>query len=68
MNSSSGIHTMKYYLAIKKRNKAICSNLDAIRDNRTVSQSGRGHTARGISYTWNLEFGTNEPAYRTGTD
>ena len=60
---------MKYYLAIKKRNDAICSNLDAIRDNCTVSQSGReGHIPRGISYTWNLEFGTNEPVYRTGAD
>ena len=51
----------------KEWNNAICSNTDATRDFHPMwSKSEReGQIPYGISYAWNLKYGTNEPIYTT---
>ena len=65
------IYTMEYYSAIKKeQNNAICSNMDGPRDDHTKwSKSQRERQIPyDITYMWNLNYGTNEPIYKTGKD
>ena len=54
----------------KEQNNAICSNMDATRDFHTKrSNSDREREIPyGITYLWNLKYGTNEPIYKTETD
>ena len=54
----------------KEWNNAICSNMDATRDDHTKwSKSERERQIPyDITYTWNLKDGTNEPTYKTETD
>ena len=61
------IHIMEYHSAIKKElNNAICSNIDTTRDDHTKwSKSERERKIPdGITYMWNLKYGTNEPIYK----
>ena len=53
----------------KEWNNEIC-NMDATRDYHTKwSKSERERqTPYGITYVWNLKYGTNEPIYKTETD
>ena len=54
----------------KEWNNAICSNMDATRDDHTKwSKSERERQIPyDITYMWNLKYGTNEPIYETETD
>ena len=54
----------------KEWNNAICSNIDATRDYHTKwSKSERERQIpHDITYMRNLEYGTNEPIYKTETD
>ena len=57
------IHTMEYYSAVKKKKKggdnAICSNMDASRDDHTKSERER-QIPHEITYMWNLNYDTND--------
>ena len=58
-------------LSHKKEQKcAICSNVDATRDDHTKwSKSERERQIPyDITYMWNLKYDTNEPTYETETD
>ena len=68
----SCIYTMEYCSAVKKkkRNSAICSNIDITRDYHTKwrkSEKGR-QIPYNITYMWNQKYGTNEPVYKAETD
>ena len=53
----------------KKRNNAICSNVDGPRDYHTKwSKSDRERQIYDITYMWNLKNSTNELIYKTETD
>ena len=54
----------------KEQNNAICNNMDTTGDSCTKrSKSERERqTPYGITYMWNLKYGTNEPTYRTEID
>ena len=54
----------------KEWSSAICSNMDATRDDHVKwSRSERErHVPSDIPYMWNLKCGTNEPLYTTETD
>ena len=53
---------MEYYLANKKNDNAICSNMDEPRDYRANwSKSERDRQIYYVTYTWNLKHGTNKP-------
>ena len=54
----------------KEWNNAICSNMDAARDDHTKwSQSERERQITyDITHMWKLKYGTNEPIYETETD
>ena len=54
----------------KEQNNAICSNMDATRDDHTKqSKSERERQIpNDITYTWNLKYDTNELIYKTETD
>ena len=49
----------------KEQNNAICSNMDATRDSPTKLER---QIPYGITYMWNLKYGTNESIYRTETN
>ena len=51
----------------KEWNNAICSNMDATRDNHTKwSKSWRDRQVpHDITYMWNLKYDTSEPIYET---
>ena len=51
----------------KEQNNAICSDMDATRDQHTKLKRER-QIPYDITYTWNLKSGTNEPIYETETD
>ena len=54
----------------KEWNNAICSKMDLTRDshpNGSKSERER-QIPHGITYMWNLNYGTNEPVYKTETD
>ena len=62
------IHTMKYYLAIKKNEimpfTATWMQLEII-----LSMSARERQVPcGVTYVWNLKYGTNELIYKTEID
>ena len=54
----------------KEWNNTICSNVDETRDYHTKwSKSERERQIPyGITYIWNLKYGTKEPIYKTETD
>ena len=58
---------MEYYSAIKKeQNNVICSNMDGTRDSHyewNKSERER-QISYGITYIWNLIYGTNETFHR----
>ena len=51
-------------------NSGIHSNVDATRDSHTKRSKPEreGQIPYGITYMWNLKYGTNEPMYKTETD
>ena len=54
----------------KEQNNAICSNMDASKDDHTKwSKSERERQIPYyITYVWNLKYDTNEPIYETETE
>ena len=60
------IYTIELYSAMKKKNNAICSNMDATRASHIKwSKSKRERQiSYAITYMWNLKYGTKEPVYR----
>ena len=63
-------HTVEYYLAIKKWNHVICSNMIGPKDYHTKwSKSDRERQIPyDFTYMWNLKFNTNEHICETETD
>ena len=62
------IHTMEYYLVIKKiRNNAICSNIDGPRDYHTKWNKSKTEIQipYDITYMWNLKYDINELIHKT---
>ena len=53
----------------KEQNNAICSNMDATRENHTKwrKSARERHLPYAITYPWNLKDGTNEPMYKAET-
>ena len=51
----------------KEWNNAICSNMDATRDDYTKSERDR-QIPYDITCMWNLKYNTNEPIYKAETD
>ena len=62
---------MEYYSAVKKKNNPICSNTDATRDYHINSKWSKSERERqvpyDVTYTRNLKYDPNEPAYETET-
>ena len=52
----------------KEQTNAICSNTDATRDSHPKWSKSERQIPYGITYMWNLIYGTNEPIYRIETD
>ena len=52
----------------KKWNNAICSNIDATRDDHTKWSKSEGEMPHDITHMWNLKYGTNEPTHERETD
>ena len=57
---------MEYYSAIKRKNNAICSNMDGTRDSHTKSNKSERERQipYDITYIWNLIYSTNEQFHR----
>ena len=49
-------------------NNGIWSKMDATRDSHTKWSKSERQIPYGITYMWNLKYGTNEPIYKTETD
>ena len=63
------IHIDNGVFVIKKKNIAICSNMDGPREYHTKwSKSDRERQIYDIIYMWNLKNNTNELIYKTETD
>ena len=54
----------------KEQNNTICHNMDVTRENHAnCSQSERERQIMyGVTYMWNLKYGTNKPIYKTEAD
>ena len=63
-------HTHKgILLGPKKRNNAICGNIDGPRGYYSKwSMSGRERQIYGINYMWNIKKHTNDTIYKTEAD
>ena len=72
MDKEGVVHIYKRILLShkKEQNGAICSNIYGTRDSHTKwSKSERERQVPyDITYMWNLNYGTNDPMYKTETD
>ena len=71
-HAHTGMHTHTHkgiLLRPKKRNNAICGNIDGLRGYHSKwSNSGRERQIYGITYMWDIKKDTNKTIYKTETD